>query len=331
MALDYCPFLIIFASAFLLDLVIGDPFFLPHPVRIIGIGIEKLESTLRRITTKPTGERTAGIVLAVFIISVTFSLTYLLQRWIFLHFTGPVRFLGYVLLVYLTATTVATKELLKAGTIVITAVQTGNIGEARRHLSMIVGRDVDALDEKGILKAVIETVSENLSDGVIAPIFYLTLGGLPLALAYKAANTLDSMVGYKNDKYRFFGWASARFDDLVNYIPARISGLLIVLSSGITLFSFSRLQTSLKTMLRDGRNHSSPNSGYPEAAIAGALGVQLGGPTRYFGSLVEKPYIGTENGEDYLIAALRAIRIIRMASVLGFLCSAAVLYLRCRF
>jgi adenosylcobinamide-phosphate synthase len=283
------------------------------------------------LLTKPFSmkaqEKLAGIVLATVIISSTFLLAYITEKWILFGTHGIYRFIGIVLLVYLTSATLATKDLLKAGTKVITAVREDNVYLARKHLSMIVGRDVDDLEKKDILKATIETLSENLSDGIIAPLFYLTLGGMPLGLTYKAINTLDSMVGYKNERYIRFGWASARLDDLANYIPARISGLLIVLSSGILFRSWQIMRYALATMYHDGRNHSSPNSGYPEAAMAGALGVRLGGPSRYKGVLFEKEYIGTEKTADYFSASLYAIRIIRMASFLGFFISIGVLCL----
>ena len=192
---------------------------------------------------------------------------------------------------------------------------------------MIVGRDVDTLDKKGILKAVIEALSENLSDGVIAPLFFLVIGGMPLGLAYKAVNTLDSMVGYKNDKYIYFGWASARLDDLFNYIPARISGVLIALSSGALFRSIQKIRNSFIAMYRDGKKHNSHNSGYLEAAVAGALGVRLGGSSRYNGVLIEKPYIGTESAVDYLAASFDTIKIVRFASFFGFFVSIVVLFI----
>ncbi|MBU4345393.1 MAG: adenosylcobinamide-phosphate synthase CbiB, partial [Proteobacteria bacterium] len=173
--------------------------------------------------------------------------------------------------------------------VVLNALNRGNIEEARKRLSMIVGRDTEKLDEQGICRAVIETVSENLSDGIIAPMFYLALGGLPLAMAYKAVNTLDSMVGYKNDRYGDIGWFSAKMDDMFNWIPARFTGLIIVAASFVLRYNW---RDSWKIMRRDGQNHSSPNSGMPEAAAAGALNIQLGGKIQYFGKISHKPTIG---------------------------------------
>ena len=190
---------------------------------------------------------------------------------------------------------------------------------------MIVGRDTQNLDEKGVLRAVIETVSENLSDGVIAPLFYLAIGGLPLAIAYKAINTLDSMVGYKNEKYLSFGWAAAKLDDAANFIPARVTGLLVVLASYCYYLlrkpgsALSVARASFQVMKRDGRNHTSPNSGIPEAAMAGALGVRLGGPSTYGGVLVQKPFIGDAVSEDYRTASEQAVAIVVLAAVIAVL------------
>jgi adenosylcobinamide-phosphate synthase len=321
-------FIPIFILAFFLDLTIGDPPWFPHPVRIIGKGIAIMEYLLTKPFSMKVQEKLAGVLLTTVIVSSTFLITYIIEKWIIFGTQGISRFIGIILLVYLTATTLATKELLRAGLKVIMAIKEGNTDLARRNLHMIVGRDVDTLDEKSVLKATMETLSENLSDGVIAPLFYLTIGGMPLGLTYKAINTLDSMVGYKNDKYIHFGWASARLDDLANYIPARISGLLIVLASGILFRSSKIMHCAFTTMFCDGRKHTSPNSGYPEAAMAGALGVQLGGPSMYNGILFEKPYIGSESVGDYFSASLNTIKIVKMASFLGFFISIGVLCLR---
>lgn len=319
-------FIVILFLAYFLDLIIGDPPRFPHPVRVIGRCINGLEGLLRKIVVFKDHEKLAGVFLTTIIVLSTFVLACVIEKWVLFGMKGIFRLAGILFLVYLTVTTLATKELIAAGWQVIEAVKEENLPLARKQLSMIVGRDVEVLDRKGILKAVIETLSENLSDGVIAPLFYLVIGGMPLGLTYKAINTLDSMVGYNNDKYRYFGWASARFDDLFNYIPARISGMLIVLSSGIFFRSRQKAKSSFMTMYHDGNHHSSPNSGYPEAAIAGALGVKLGGPLTYDGVLVDKLYIGTEETEDYLSASIDAIKIIKLASFLGFFISLGVLF-----
>ncbi len=197
--------------------------------------------------------------------------------------------LGAIITVLFASMTLATRSLFDESKAVIDTLNNGNIVEARKKLSMIVGRDTENLDEQEICRAVIETVSENLSDGIVAPMFYLAIGGLPLAMAYKAVNTLDSMVGYKNDRYGDIGWFSAKMDDMLNWIPARLSVFLIVIASFILMYNW---RNSWKIMRRDGQNHPSPNSGMPEAAAAGALNIQLGGKSRYFGKIYHKPAIG---------------------------------------
>jgi adenosylcobinamide-phosphate synthase len=164
--------------------------------------------------------------------------------------------------------------------------------EARAAVAKIVGRDTEEMAESDIVRATVETIAESTADGIIAPLFYLVLGGAPLALAYKAVSTLDSMIGHTDDRYRWFGWASARLDDVANFLPARITALLLVLSVGIVSRSWPATQRALRIMVRDGRQHPSPNSGRPEAAMAGALGVQLGGINRYDGLPIERPCLG---------------------------------------
>ncbi len=251
---------------------------------------------------------------------------------------GIITAAGIVTAVVLTSTTIAIRDLIDSSKTVIDSVKAGTIDEARRSLSMIVGRDTERLPDKGILKATIETLAENLSDGIVAPLFYFALGGLPLAMTYKAINTLDSMVGYKNEKYINLGKASARLDDIANYLPARITGVLIVAAIGICrTFSLivGRTRSSLSTagnafaiMIRDGRNHSSPNSGIPEAAMAGGLGIMLGGPSTYGNVLVEKPTIGEEKNSDYHAAAENTLKIVLLASSLGLGVSVLILFLR---
>lgn len=313
--------------AFVLDLFIGDPAWLPHPVRIIGRGITHMETSLRAFFAA-RGEKTAGIFLVVLIVIPSAFLAFLLQDLLLQTSQGIFMIVSKAVLVYLIGTTLALRELVVSAGRVINAIKAGILEEARVKLSMIVGRDTADLSEEGVLRATIETLAENLSDGVIAPLFYLALGGLPLAIAYKAINTLDSMVGYKNDRYIRFGWAAAKIDDLANYIPARISGVLIAFASCIVSYSLLTLRTSLKTMVRDGRNHTSPNSGIPEAAMAGALGVRLGGPSTYGGRLTEKPYIGDAGAKGYLEASGNAVMIVVAASVLAVMSAIAMLALR---
>ncbi|MBI5101064.1 MAG: cobalamin biosynthesis protein CobD [Nitrospirae bacterium] len=301
--------------AFLLDLAIGDPRWLPHPVRIIGSAVTRLENLLRPRLTG-SREKMAGVVLVVLIVLPSAGVIALVER--LLRTEGGIPMVvGRAVIIYLVGTTLALRELTASAVKVIKAVKAGMADEARADLGMIVGRDTKTLTDDGVLRATIETLAENLSDGIIAPVFYLAIGGLPLAIAYKAVNTLDSMVGYKNERYIRFGWAAAKLDDIANYIPARVSGLLIALASFIVFRSVSIAGYSFKTMLRDGRNHTSPNSGIPESAMAGALGVRLGGPSTYGGMVVDKPYIGDSRNDDYLAASNTAVTIVFAASVMS--------------
>ena len=313
--------------AFLLDLVIGDPRRLPHPVRMMGGTISRTEIYLRKLKVS---EKLKGILLVTTIVGMTFIITWFTVH-ILLRMSLTSHFLlltSYLLLIYLTSTTIAVRELINSARAVIEAVTNSNIEFARERLSIIVGRDTHALTEKEILKATMESLAENLSDGVIAPIFYLVVGGLPLAMAYKAINTLDSMVGYRNDRYIHFGWAAARLDDIANYIPARITGFFIAVASFLVFRSLFIVHSSLFTMLRDGRKHLSPNSGMPEAAMAGALGIRMGGPSAYRGIVIEKPYIGNVRTEDYSRASEQAIAIVKASSILGIATAIAVLFLK---
>ncbi len=315
--------------AFVLDLGIGDPQWLPHPVRIIGKAINHTEIFLRKYCKTPAAEKSAGIILTGFIVSMALIATLVIQYLIFFS-AYRLQYYMVAFFIYLISSTIAVRELIGSAWAVIKAVKENSLDSARSRLGLIVGRDTKELSEHKILTATIETLAENLSDGIIAPLFYLALGGLPAAMAYKAVNTLDSMVGYKNERYINFGWASAKLDDIANYIPARISGWLIVVSI-LLLDLFKNIRNayhSAAIMFRDGRNHLSPNSGVPEAAMAGALGVRLGGPSTYGGVLVEKLYIGDDKVNDYLYAANHAMRVAGIASVLGAALAATVLYIR---
>jgi adenosylcobinamide-phosphate synthase len=336
--------------AYILDLAIGDPQWLPHPVRVMGWGIEKVEnflkrkiqSTEQRAQSTETREKLAGVLLVTIIVGLTYWIFYFINILLISHFSFLISYLSLLLLVYLTSTIFATSELIKSAQKVIAALKADHIDNARKNLTFIVGRDTAQLNRKDILKATIETLAENTSDGIIAPLFYFVIGGLPLAMTYKAVNTLDSMVGYKNERYRNFGWAAAKLDDIANYMPARITGVLIVISTFLITILKNPVHASritlhaLRIMLRDGRNHLSPNSGIPEAAMAGALRVRLGGPSFYEGILVEKPYIGEEcqNSEQrtqipdriYLKASEKAITITKITSLLG-LCVALACFM----
>lgn len=272
----------ILPAAFLLDYLLGDPLWLPHPVRLMGKGIEKLEPRFRAMIQNT---KFAGFFFALTLIVSTWvlcALTLILVRTV-----HPLlgKFIEIIMVYY----AISTFSLKKAAMDVYHALMEQGLDAAKQKLSHIVGRDVEPLDREGVLRASVETVAENLVDGVISPLFWAGVGGAPLAMAYKMINTLDSMVGYKNDDYVDFGMASAKTDDLANYIPARFSVPIIALAAYLMKFPWKSV---LETGWRDGRNHSSPNAGFPEAAFAGAMGVRLGGPSLYDGILVDKPYIG---------------------------------------
>jgi adenosylcobinamide-phosphate synthase len=278
----YHDIIFIIPAAVLLDLLFGDPRRFPHPVVAIGKLIGLLEKLLRRLIPD---ERLGGILLLLITVAATCSVSWLLLKGAYA--ISP--YAGFIVAVILSWNCLAARSLHCESALVADALTRGDLDAARKFLSFIVGRDTVGLGEAEIWRGAVETVAENSSDGVIAPLLFLMLGGPVLGLAYKAVNTLDSMVGYKNERYLQFGWASARFDDLVNRLPARLTGFLMVIVSPIVGLRFRR---AWQIMLRDGSNHSSPNSGIPEAAAAGALGVQLGGANRYFGLIVEKPTIG---------------------------------------
>ena len=264
-----------FAIAVMLDLIIGDPRWLPHPVEGIGFLVRRFERLLRRIMPY---ERAAGSVLVFMVLSVSLVFTAVTLRW----GRSPVA-------VYWIFSCLALRSLDQHALRVIEALRSGDLNVARNFVGQIVGRDTDKLSENEITRAVFETVAENLSDGIVAPLFFLALAGIPGMVAYKAINTMDSMIGYKNESYIRFGWAAARLDDLANYIPARITAGFIVLSAALLRL---RWRSAAAIILRDARLQPSPNAGYPEAALAGALGVQLGGLNYYFGCPVHKPFLG---------------------------------------
>ncbi|WP_073025008.1 adenosylcobinamide-phosphate synthase CbiB [Lutispora thermophila] len=272
----------------IMDLIFGDPYNMPHPVRVIGSYISWFEKIIRKICRSDSALKIAGIILTISTVAIGYGTIYFILKFsmrigLWLNFMLSVIFMYYC---------IAGKCLQKEAYKIMSVLFQDNLPEARKLLSYIVGRDTGRLDEEGIARGLIETVSENTSDGIIAPLFYMFIGGPPLAMAYKAINTLDSMVGYKNDKYKDFGWASAKLDDIANYIPARLTAIFMVASAFILGKDY---KNSFRIVLRDGRKHLSPNSGYPEAAVAGALGIMLGGANYYFGKLVVKPTIGDKS------------------------------------
>ncbi len=299
-------------TAFMLDSIFGDPPSMPHPVRLIGAYISSFEKQARKLAKSELGIKAAGVLLLI----STAGLSYLFT-WFVLRLAGRINpYLYHAVNILLMYTCIAARCLSNEGGRIYQSLKAGDLEKSRKQLSMIVGRDTDNLDESGITRGAVETVAENTSDGVIAPLFYMFIGGAPLAMAYKAVNTMDSMVGYKNERYLHFGWAAARFDDAANYIPARLTGILIVLASMLLGLDY---KNSLHILRRDSRNHSSPNSGFPEAAAAGALGVQLGGTNYYFGKPVVKPTIGDTMRTLDRNDIKSVIRLMYMASILALI------------
>lgn len=279
--------IIAFAIGFILDLMIGDPYCFPHPIRWIGNLIAKMEGVLR----KNTQEKTKELCLGVGMVAIVVGITMVISAAVLLLAYRIHSYIGVAVEVIMTYQILATKCLKVESMKVYERLKADDVEGARAAVSMIVGRDTKVLNEEGIAKAAIETVAENTSDGVIAPMLYTALGGPVLGWMYKAINTMDSMIGYKNDKYLYFGRAAAKLDDVVNYIPSRISGYLMIIAAGISGRDYSA-KNAYKIYRRDRRKHASPNSAQTEAACAGALGIRLAGDASYFGKVVKKPYIG---------------------------------------
>lgn len=274
-------------AAAALDWLLGDPAWMPHPIRLMGLTISRLETGLRRLFPRtPGGELLAGGVLVLTMVLLFGGGSLLLLAA--LYALSPAA--GTAAEVWLSYQLLAARCLRDESMAVYRALTGRSLMDAQRAVGRIVGRDTQCLDRDGVTRAAVETVAENTSDGVIAPLFWLALGGLPLGMVYKAVNTMDSMVGYRNERYLFFGRAAARTDDAANYLPARLSALLMCLAAA--LLPGFRGRDALRIWRRDRRKHKSPNSAQTEAACAGALGVQLAGDASYFGTLVRKPTIG---------------------------------------
>ena len=276
-------------AAFGLDAVFGDPHYSWHPAVLIGRLISDLETGIRpRFPLAARGELAGGALLAGAVIAASTAIPMLLLAGA----RRISRYFGAGLEIFFCYQLLAARSLRDESMKVCKALRKGETEEARAAVSMIVGRDTKELDEAGITRAAVETVAENTSDGVIAPLLYMAIGGAPLGFLYKAVNTMDSMIGYRNEKYRFFGRAAARLDDLLNFLPSRISGILMVLVSRPLGLDG---KNALRIYLRDRKKHASPNSAQTEAACAGALHLRLAGDASYGGKVHHKPYIGDDD------------------------------------
>lgn len=274
--------LIAITLAYVIDRIVGDPKSLPHPVRLIGKGIAFLERRINRGNFR----RLKGSLVVLIIVAVVIGITLLITYFAY----GVHRYFGIGIEALLIATTIATKGLADAANAVYRPLNKGNFAAARENLSMIVGRDTEQLSEAEITRATVETVAENTSDGITAPLFWALIGGAPLALAYRAMNTCDSMLGYKNEQFAEFGWVSARLDDIVNYIPSRLTGMLMIaVNKSVQVHS---RRDCFRILIRDAKKHASPNSGWLEVSMAALLGIQLGGVSTYNGVTSERARIG---------------------------------------
>ena len=297
--------------AYILDLIIGDPYSFPHPVRYIGKLINIVENRISKTFKTNKQLKVAGFLLWIITVGITYTVTYFIVK---LASFIPVGFLIVnSILIY---TTLATKCLKDEALKIYSVLKTGDIKNSRVQLSYIVGRDTSDLNKEEIIRATVETVAENTVDAIIAPMFYAFIGGAPLAMAYKAINTLDSTVGYKNDKYEYLGFASAKIDDIANYIPARISFLLITIGSFLLGYDYKE---AFRIAIRDRKNHKSPNCAYPEGAVAGALGIQLGGTNIYFGKAVYKPTIGDRKRDIEIEDIVNTNKIMYATSIISMI------------
>lgn len=324
-----CYHIIVFIAGFVLDLLIGDPHFIPHPVRLIGSLISFLDKRLNSDVKYNSSENEAnltkykrGVLLAFTVIFATFAVSVI----ILVAAYSINLYAGVIAEAVMTWQILATKCLRVESMRVYDALRTDGVDAGRRAVSMIVGRDTSVLDEAGVTRAAVETVAENTSDGVIAPMLYTAIGGPVLGFVYKAVNTMDSMLGYKNDKYMYFGRFAARLDDVVNFIPARISAYLMIAAAFIGGRQFDG-RNAYRIFKRDRFNHASPNSAQTESVCAGALRVQLAGDAVYFGKLVKKKYIGDRLREIEYEDIKRANMLMYITAFLCELLSVAVMSL----
>ena len=318
--------IIALGAGFLLDLLIGDPKWLYHPICLVGNLIGAAEKGIRKILPKTPGAELAGGFIEVLLVcSLCFGIPAAALGVLYRYVPAA----GLILETFWCYQLLAARSLKDESMKVYDRLKNGTLDEARSAVSMIVGRDTKALSAAGVTKAAVETVAENTSDDVVAPAFYMAVGGAPLMFLYKGINTMDSMLGYKNEKYLYFGRCAAKLDDLANYIPSRISGWMMVTASALGR-EFSAKQAA-RIYRRDRRNHASPNSAQTEAAMAGALQVQLAGDAYYFGKLYKKPTIGDDirpiEAEDIARANRLMIRTAALSTAVFLLVRLAVLYL----
>ncbi|HCR82091.1 adenosylcobinamide-phosphate synthase CbiB [Muricomes intestini] len=305
-------------TGFILDFLFGDPVWLMHPVRLIGAWISFLEKRARKLCGDSDKKLlAAGVVLCVLVILPAFGIP-----WFLLYIAGYIHpILEFILESFWCYQLLAAKSLKQESRKVYTELKKGDLPGARKAVSMIVGRDTDRLDEAGVTKAAVETVAENASDGVTAPLLFMMIGGAPLGFFYKAVNTMDSMIGYKDEKYLYLGRLAAKLDDVLNYIPSRVSAVLMIISAYLLGMNG---KNAGRIYRRDRMNHASPNSAQTEAVCAGALEIQLAGDAVYFGKLYKKKYIGDAIRPVEAEDIVRAGRLLYGTAVLSFLLFGAI-------
>jgi adenosylcobinamide-phosphate synthase len=318
--LSWTDHLVVVLLALTFDAIIGDPDWvwrrIAHPVVLIGNAIAWLDRMLNRESWSATGRKIAGTATVVLLVAAATLLGYVIERAL------PRGISGDIVLGLMASVLIAQNSLYRHVARVRDAFADGGLDTARGAVGMIVGRDPKSLDEHGVCRAAIESCAENFSDGVVAPVFWLALLGLPGLIAYKAINTADSMIGHRSARHIDFGWAAARLDDLANLIPARIAGVLLVLATPLANGS---VPGTLRTMLRDASKHRSPNAGWPESAMAGGLGLALAGPRRYAESVVDDPYLNAEGRIDAVPYDIsRALRMLVAACAIEFTIYAAL-------
>jgi adenosylcobinamide-phosphate synthase len=298
-------------AAYLLDCLAGDPEWFPHPVRLMGLAITHGERLLRGPEDSPAQAFLSGSVLTAGVVASSYFATRTVVRLAYRRS----RLLGCSAEIFLAWTCLAARNLQQEALAVSDALERDDIPYARKRLARIVGRDTQTLDASEISRALIETLAESASDGIVAPMLCLAVGGVPLAMAYKAVNTLDSMIGHRDERYVYFGKAAARLDDVANFVPSRVTALSTVAASAVC--HYGDAAEAWSTWLRDGGKHKSPNAGQPEAAMSGALGVRLGGDNRYDGALISSPRMGEEFPPATPVKARQAIQLTTGIALIG--------------
>ena len=297
--------------AFIIDCIIGDPYTKFHPVALMGKLIDFLDKLLRKDDSAEPTELVCGFILVLIMLGISYAIPYYLIMAMNL-FNVPI-WLNILIQALILSFMISPKSLAKAGRDIYDKLMQNDISSAREKVNYIVSRDVNRMNEADITRATVETVAENTVDGIISPLFFFFIGGLPLAVLYRASNTMDAMIGYKNDKYFYFGRTAARVDDVLNFIPARITGILLII---VAFFNHLDYKNAFKMMMRDAKKHPSPNGGYTEATVAGALGIRLGGINYYFGRQSFRAYMGDNINDLKAKHIAQTIKLMYSVSVL---------------